>query len=293
MAERMGQQPGDAAKIHWVGHATASLQQVDRSAFENETFVAHPVFMDEAVHKGFYEGFSNNLLWPLFHYFPSYGSFDEANFSHYQQANARFLAETADLVVSSGRDRSFLEKTLTDIPVYLVAEHGAFLKKPAQHRERLDLSTDNWHEPVRAVMRQLVGQFAGSFVEEEKTAIAWHYRMAGVDDVEAHAVELANGLRGIASAVPLAVIQGNKVVEVKPTQHSKGTVALTIVEQKTYDFIVSIGDDTTGEDMVRLLPNWAYTLKVGPGTSFARYRLARQHDVEALLQQMSDVLTEM
>lgn len=202
------------------------------------------------------------------------------------------LAENSDLVIISGRNRSFLEKTMAGLSVYLVAEHGAFLKRPGQVWERLDLSADDWLEPVRNAIQPFVARFAGSFVEEKETAIAWHYRLADADEVEAHAVELATALRGIDSAVPLAVIQGNKVVEVKPSQHSKGTVALNIADQKPYDFIVSIGDDTTDEDMFRQLPNWAYTLKVGPGTSFARYRLARQPDVETLLHRMSAVLVE-
>ncbi|MBO0951028.1 bifunctional alpha,alpha-trehalose-phosphate synthase (UDP-forming)/trehalose-phosphatase [Fibrella forsythiae] len=203
------------------------------------------------------------------------------------------LAERADLVIISGRNRTFLEQAMAGIPVCLVAEHGAFLKKPDQPWERLDLSADNWLAPVRSVIDPFVTRFSGSFAEEKETAIAWHYRMAHADDVESQAVELANILRGITSAVPLTVIQGNKVVEVKPAQHSKGTVALSIVEQNAYDFIVSIGDDATDEDMFSQLPNWAYTLKVGPGTSFARYRLARQRDVDTLLQQMSEVLTNM
>ncbi|RYF65178.1 MAG: bifunctional alpha,alpha-trehalose-phosphate synthase (UDP-forming)/trehalose-phosphatase, partial [Cytophagaceae bacterium] len=99
MAERMGQQPGEAsAKIHWVGHADASLQEVDPAFLENESFVAHPVFMEDAVHKGFYEGFSNDLLWPLFHYFTSYATFNERDFNHYQQANTRFLEELTALI---------------------------------------------------------------------------------------------------------------------------------------------------------------------------------------------------
>ncbi|RYF66245.1 MAG: bifunctional alpha,alpha-trehalose-phosphate synthase (UDP-forming)/trehalose-phosphatase, partial [Cytophagaceae bacterium] len=99
MAERMGQkQEGAATKIHWVGHADSSLQNIESSAFENETFVAHPVFMDEAIHKGFYEGFSNDLIWPLFHYFTSFASFRETDFDSYQQANTRFLEELTSLI---------------------------------------------------------------------------------------------------------------------------------------------------------------------------------------------------
>ncbi|MEZ0607351.1 bifunctional alpha,alpha-trehalose-phosphate synthase (UDP-forming)/trehalose-phosphatase [Fibrella sp. WM1] len=201
------------------------------------------------------------------------------------------LAQHSDLVVISGRNRSFLEKTFAGLPVYLVAEHGAFLKKPEQSWEKLDLSVPDWLAPIRGTLQQYVNLFPGSFVEEKETAIAWHYRMVEADDIEARAVDLATNLRGSASVVPLSVIQGSKVVEVKPAQHSKGTVALALAEQKPYDFIMSIGDDTTDEDMFRQLPNWAYTLKVGPGLSFARYRLARQPDVETLLRQMSEVLT--
>ncbi|KAB7730016.1 bifunctional alpha,alpha-trehalose-phosphate synthase (UDP-forming)/trehalose-phosphatase [Rudanella paleaurantiibacter] len=201
------------------------------------------------------------------------------------------LAEQSDLVVISGRNRVFLEKTFAGIPVYLVAEHGAFLKKPDAPWERLDLSADDWQETVREQMQAYVDRFPGSFVEEKETAIAWHYRMAEAEDIEAQAVELAASLRETNALVPLAVIQGSKVVEVKPAHHSKGTVALAIAEQKPYDFIVSIGDDTTDEDMFRQLPNWAYTLKVGSGTSNARYRLARQRDVETLLTQMSEAIT--
>lgn len=200
------------------------------------------------------------------------------------------LAESSDLVVISGRNRAFLEKTFTGIPIHLVAEHGAFLKSPEKSWTRLDLSEGDWVDSVRSTMNQFVERFPGSFVEDKETAIAWHYRRAEADDIEGHALELATQLRAASSPIPLTVIQGNKVVEVKPAQHSKGTVAVTLFEDKPYDFIVSIGDDTTDEDMFRQLPNWAYTIKVGAGVSNARYRLARQRDVAKLLQRMSNVL---
>lgn len=200
------------------------------------------------------------------------------------------LAATNDLVVISGRNRSFLEKTFVDIPLYLVAEHGAFLKKPNGPWQQLDLTADDWRTPVRTIMDLSVSRFVGSFIEEKETTIAWHYRMVEEEDIETHAVELATNLRRVTSSVPLAVIQGSKVIEVKPAQHSKGTVALSILEQKPYNFIISIGDDATDEDMFRQLPNWAYTVKVGPGLTSARYRLARQQDVESLLFQMQEVL---
>ena len=58
MAEQMGGSTSDgaASKIHWVGHADSSLKTLDATTLENDSFVAHPVFMDDDVHAGFYEG---------------------------------------------------------------------------------------------------------------------------------------------------------------------------------------------------------------------------------------------
>lgn len=218
---------------------------------------------------------------------------DDARPSERMRKYLQSLAESSDLVVVSGRDRAFLEKIFAGIPLQLVAEHGAFLKKPAQPWEHLDLSTHDWVAPIRTIMTGFVGRLPGSFIEEKETAIAWHYRVAEADDAENQAIDLAARLRREPTPVPLTVIQGSKVIEVKPALHSKGTVALSVFGQKPYDFVVSIGDDTTDEDMFRQLPNSAYTMKVGAGISFARYRLARQQDVETLLQYMQETLIDL
>lgn len=129
------------------------------------------------------------------------------------------LAQTSDVVVISGRNRLFLEKTFAGIPVHLVAEHGAFLKKTDQPWERPGLSTDDWITGVRSMMASFVDRLAGSLIEEKETALVWHYRQAHYEDIEGQATELANQLRGASFSIPLSIIQGNKVVEVKAAQH--------------------------------------------------------------------------
>jgi trehalose 6-phosphate synthase/phosphatase len=153
----------------------------------------------------------------------------EARLSETLTETLHTLAEHSNLVVISGRNRAFLEKTFTGIPVHLVAEHGAFLKNPDKPWTRLDLTADDWVDSVRPTMDEFVERFPGTSVEAKETAIAWHYRRAESDDIEGQAVELATRLRGLSSSVPLAVIQGSKVIEVKPAQHSKGTVAVTFL----------------------------------------------------------------
>ena len=53
----------------------------------------HAVDLPQEVAFGFYEGFSNQALWPLFHYFPSLVKFDAAHWRAYREANLRFRDE--------------------------------------------------------------------------------------------------------------------------------------------------------------------------------------------------------
>ncbi|HVW95566.1 MAG TPA: bifunctional alpha,alpha-trehalose-phosphate synthase (UDP-forming)/trehalose-phosphatase [Mucilaginibacter sp.] len=49
-----------------------------------------PVFMNEEIYEDHYNGFSNSLLWPLFHYFPSFAEYSTSYFDAYMQANRIF-----------------------------------------------------------------------------------------------------------------------------------------------------------------------------------------------------------
>src|SRR5690606_2001796 len=49
-----------------------------------------PLFLTDEEIKGFYEGFSNEVLWPIFHYMPSYANYDLNNWEIYVRVNERF-----------------------------------------------------------------------------------------------------------------------------------------------------------------------------------------------------------
>lgn len=66
----------------------AALKKVTRTDF---SYI--PVFTSNKEYDGFYNGHSNSVLWPLFHYFPSYAEYSEVNYEYYQQVNKQF-AET-------------------------------------------------------------------------------------------------------------------------------------------------------------------------------------------------------
>lgn len=84
----------------------------------------------------------------------------------------------------------------------------------------------------------------------------------------------------------LQIIQGNKVIEVKKTHYNKGTAVLSFLENGNYDFVLAMGDDTTDEDMFKLLPDEAYTIKIGEALSAAKNHLPSQKDVLPFLKQL-------
>jgi len=61
-----------------------------------------PVFLSKALISNFYEGFSNETIWPIYHYFLQYAEFDQKKFSAYVDANKKYL--TAVLQVAEPDD---------------------------------------------------------------------------------------------------------------------------------------------------------------------------------------------
>ncbi|MCF0050756.1 bifunctional alpha,alpha-trehalose-phosphate synthase (UDP-forming)/trehalose-phosphatase [Dyadobacter sp. LJ53] len=192
------------------------------------------------------------------------------------------IAKRDTVIIISGRDRHFLDNLFSDLPVHIIAEHGALTRTKGSDEWVLNESyEENWKESIRPIMDIYAKRCPGAFVEEKETSLAWHYRTA--DDKEyaqRRAQELLWQLKNyIQPELNLQVIDGNKVVEVKKTAFNKGTAARTFVENGSYDFVLAIGDDTTDEDMFEALPETAYTIKIGDDLSAARNHIRSQEEV--------------
>ena len=88
------------------------------------------------------------------------------------------------------------------------------------------------------------------------------------------------------SNLDLQVLEGNKVVEVKNSGVNKGRAALRWTASLEPDFILAIGDDFTDEDTFRSLPDEAWSVKVGLGSTSAKYNLSSQSRVIPLLREI-------
>lgn len=78
--------------IGWSGDSSGVQDDKRKKTLENWAAKDgyHAVELPPDVSRGFYEGFSNQALWPLFHYFPILLKFDPEHWRSYREANERF-----------------------------------------------------------------------------------------------------------------------------------------------------------------------------------------------------------
>jgi trehalose 6-phosphate synthase len=77
----------------WIGWPGFFIPPKDRPLVDKrlmEEYSCQAVYLDDDVADRHYNGFSNSILWPLFHYHPGEMNFDEENWLAYRQANLRF-----------------------------------------------------------------------------------------------------------------------------------------------------------------------------------------------------------
>lgn len=186
------------------------------------------------------------------------------------------------VAIVSGRDRGTLAAWYGELPVYLIAEHGAHVRQPEGSWESVSHRID-WKEPIVTLFEQFHDRCPGSLVEEKSTAVAWHYRGATADLGFMRSRELINVLNDMARSYDFQIIEGAKVIEVRPMGIDKGTAVKRLLDEHPADMVIAIGDDRTDEDIFKALPLDAVSIKVGMKPSFARYNVRGQEEVLGLL----------
>ena len=188
------------------------------------------------------------------------------------------------VTIISGRDSSVLEDWFKDLPVNLVAEHGASIKVVGGlwvHEKEID---QQWKQNIRPTLELFAQRSPGSFIEEKNHTLAWHYRNVERDLGFIRSRELLDNLFHLVRNANLQVIDGNKVIEVRVAGVDKGVAAIKLLTDNGVDFLMAIGDDKTDEDMFRALADKGVTIKVGPGHTHAKFNLPGQGDVVNFLQ---------
>jgi trehalose 6-phosphate synthase/phosphatase len=177
-----------------------------------------------------------------------------------------------DVIIVSGRDRKTLNDWLGN-DFTLAAEHGAFRRAKGETEWESKLTeTPVWKRALKPILAQYAAMTPGANVEEKDTALVWHYRQSPAYTSQKNLVLLKKVLKPLLKDYGLRAYDGRKILEVKPRNIHKGTVAKDFLRADDYDFILAAGDDYTDEHMFKALPDWAVTVKVGSGLTDAKYR---------------------
>jgi trehalose 6-phosphate synthase/phosphatase len=203
-------------------------------------------------------------------------------------------SDSVDIALMSSRDRDQLMKWFGNRDFTLFAEHGFWIK----HRDREWQSTgdrlkQDWQSIIKPVIESYVDRTPGSYLEEMNNILSWHYEKADPDHGMLRARELKDELTERILNMDLQILEGRKVIEVKPTGMNKGIAALNFLSSSRYDFIMAVGDDWTDEYLFELLPESAITIRVGLKKTHAKYNCETYKDVRKILQKLGQVAVKM
>lgn len=194
-----------------------------------------------------------------------------------------------ELAIVSGRPRVVLEEWFGHLPMALIAEHGAWLRPKAADWRLLKVITTGWKTQVRPILQLYVDRLPGALLEEKEFSLVWHYRQADPEQASQRAKELLDDLADYTRNIDVQVLEGNKVIEIRNTGVSKGTAALEWLADRPVDFILAIGDDCTDEDLFRVLPSTAFSVRIGLAQTTARYHLSSHTAVRRMLRELSEI----
>src|SRR5690606_36467265 len=91
----------DFAETYWVGVPGCNKTNWKKAEAELDTSKHNylPVFINKSVYDKYYNGLANSLIWPLFHYIPSFAEYNTQHYESYIQANQAF----ADTIIKHAR----------------------------------------------------------------------------------------------------------------------------------------------------------------------------------------------
>jgi trehalose 6-phosphate synthase/phosphatase len=190
------------------------------------------------------------------------------------------------LVIISGRDYKTLDEWLWETGASLVAEHGTWIKKRSKKWKLSHKMNSSWKVKIIPYLEKYSSLLAGTFYEEKSYSLVWHFRKADKLHSERIANELVDNLIEITASMNLQVLRGNNTIEIRNVDINKGTAVKDFNLEENYDFILSIGDDWTDEDMFKALPYNAYSIKVGMSKSYSKYNLLNYIEVRDLLKEL-------
>jgi len=193
------------------------------------------------------------------------------------------------VVLISGRDMKYLDSQWTNPPITIVAEHGGFYKSKGESWREMFSFSVSWIPKTISALEALAARYEGSFVEEKTYSIVWNYRSIKEKLTEGDKRQILAALRTLPERQNFNICECEFAIELRTIGVQKGAFTALWASNRSYDFIMAIGDGQTDEDLFKILDKTAYSIKVGrSNSSEAVYHLTSQRDVIPFLQSILD-----
>ncbi|MFN8258420.1 MAG: bifunctional alpha,alpha-trehalose-phosphate synthase (UDP-forming)/trehalose-phosphatase [Bacteroidales bacterium] len=164
-------------KIVWIGYSEHTKKEFEELETNESPFDINPVKIDHEINSKYYNGFCNDFIWPLFHYFPSLAIFNESYFESYIKANELFFDELEkiiqpdDMIWVHDYQLFWLPKLIRN--KYPKACVGFFLHIPFPSFEIFRMMHRNWRETILKGMlgADLIGFHTNDYTQNFLTTV--------------------------------------------------------------------------------------------------------------------------
>lgn len=188
------------------------------------------------------------------------------------------------LALVSGRPVVQLDQLFHPLKVSAAGVHGAERRDALGEIHRVSLPAEI-SQALQQQLRNATDKWPGTELEVKGMAFALHYRQAM--QYEQAVLRLAE--EAVAAYPGLALQPGKCVVEIKPQGIDKGAAINAFMQEAPFTgrIPVFVGDDLTDEKgFLAVNAMQGISVKVGEGSSHARYRLQGVKEVHEWLEQL-------
>ena len=176
-----------------------------------------------------------------------------------------------EIYIITGRKKKFLKSWFGNIKnLGLGAEYGFFYKQPESKKNNnnnydedgfcqlINVKDWSWKDAALNILKEFTEKTEGSKLTLKESSISWSYKNSDSYFGHIQANEVSVHLLNFFGETKLDVVTGKDYVEIKPKNINKGffisQILLKNLENNDCpDFIFSIGDDTSDEEMFKFL----------------------------------------
>ncbi|SMQ72108.1 trehalose 6-phosphatase [Devosia lucknowensis] len=192
--------------------------------------------------------------------------------------------------VITGREIADIDRFLSPLHLPVAGAHGAQRRRADGTLLELDDEISAAAEAIAEAVQPFLMTHPELILEAKDGAVALHYRQA--QQLENECVLVMQ--EAIADHPGFTLVHGKMVIEARPSGYDKGSALRAFMQEEPFRgrTPIFIGDDTTDEDAFRVAQELGgIGIKLGPGETVARMRIADVASVHALLRGLAEITT--